>query len=77
MLSRGDVRVCIAYSEMDDKRENSVKDEMKRRESIALGLVHLSRSLRMFKHMETLRSSFVVAWVAAHIPLLASHCGRQ
>ena len=31
MLSRGDVRVCIAYSEMDDEMENSVKDEVERR----------------------------------------------
>ena len=27
MLSRGDVRVCIAYSEIHDEMENSVKDE--------------------------------------------------
>ena len=26
---------------------------------------------------ETMRSSVVVAWVAAHVPLLASQCGRQ
>ena len=72
MLSRGDVRVCIAYSEMDDKRENSVKDEMERRESIALGPLHLFRSLRMFKHM---RHCGAVLW--SLVPLLASHCGRQ
>ena len=31
MLSRGDVRVCTAYSEVDDEMEHCVKDELERR----------------------------------------------
>ena len=60
---------------MEDEMENIVKGELERRESIALGPVHLSRSLRMFKHMR--QCGVVVAWVAAHLPLLVSHCGGQ
>ena len=33
-----------------DEMENSVMDELERRESIALGQVHLSRSLSMFSN---------------------------
>ena len=91
MLSRGDVRVCIAYSEMDDEMENSVKDELERRESIALGRLHLSRSLRMFKHM---RHCGAMLWLLGWPPtyrcsratargndevgkIVESHCGTQ
>ena len=42
LLLGGDVRVCIAYSELDDEMENIVKDALERRESIAIGPVHLS-----------------------------------
>ena len=42
MLLGGDVRVCIAYSEMDNEMENSMIDELERRESMALGPVQLS-----------------------------------
>ena len=48
MLSREDVRVCVAYSETDDEMENSMNDELERRESVALGPVHLFRSLSVF-----------------------------
>ena len=36
---------CIAYSETDDEVENSMKDEVERRESMALGqYISLGRS---------------------------------
>ena len=41
---------CIAYSETDDEVENSMKDEVERRESIAFGrCISLGRS--EFKRM--------------------------
>ena len=64
MLSRADVRVCIAYSETDEI-ENSVKDELERREWMALDLVYLSRSLRMFKHV---RQCGAVLWLPGWPP---------
>ena len=36
MLFGGDVRVCIAYSEMDNEVENIVKDALETTTSVAL-----------------------------------------
>ena len=36
MLLGGDVRVCIAYSELDNEVENIVKDALENNEVVAL-----------------------------------------
>ena len=59
------LRVCIAYSETDDEMENSMNDELERRESIALGPVHLSWALRVFKY---LRQSGTMLWLPRRQP---------
>ena len=41
-LLGGDVRVCVAYSETDNKVENIVKNELENDEVVALGLVIFS-----------------------------------
>ena len=65
MISGGDVRVCIAYNETDGYMENSMNDEMERRESVALGPVHLSWGLRVFKYM---RQSGAMLWLPRRPP---------
>ena len=58
MLSGGDARACIAYSEADNEVENIVKDALATRKSL-----HLARSSVLH---ESMWSSVVVAQAAAH-----------
>ena len=66
MLLGGDVRVCVAYSKTDNEMENSMNDELERRESMALGPVHLSLgALSVFKYV---RQSDAMLWLPRRPP---------